>query len=176
MPDFTDLTRGGAMSNPGSRQPFVLKAGEGVSVWSLGGRFTVKVASEDAKNRFSLVETLAFQSTEPPRHIHHREDEAWYVLDGKMTFYVGDEVLEASSGCFVFAPMGIPHTFTVDVEPTRVLVFASPAGFEHFALELGEPAMDDTQPPDLTVPPAEVLGPVAERYGIEVVGPPPRGH
>ena len=164
------------MSDPGSRQPFVRKAGEGVSVWSLGGRFTAKVASEDSENRFSLVEALAFQTTEPPRHVHHREDEAWYVLDGMMTFYVGDDVLEAGPGCFVFAPMGIPHTFTVDVEPTRVLVFASPGGFEHFALELGEPATDDTPPPNLTVPPPEVLGPVAERYGIEVVGPPPRGH
>ena len=59
-------------------------------------------------------------------------------------------------------------------EPARVLVFASPAGFEHFALELGEPARDDTPPAGLSVPGPEVLGPVAERYGIEVVGPPAR--
>jgi hypothetical protein len=117
---------------------------------------------------------VAFQSTEPPLHIHHREDEAWYILDGKMTFYVGDAVIEATAGCFAFAPRGIPHTFTVDVEPTRVLVFASPAGFEHFALELGEQAWDDTPPAGLAVPGPEVLGPVAERYGIEVVGPPAR--
>jgi hypothetical protein len=73
------------------------------------------------------------------RHIHHREDEAWYVLDGQMTFYVGDEVLTAGSGSFVYAPKGIP---------------VPPAG--------------------LSVPGPEVLGPVAERYGIEVVGPPIR--
>jgi hypothetical protein len=59
-----------------------------------------------------------------------------------MTFYVADEVLEATAGCFAFAPRGIPYTFRVDVEPTRVLVFASPAGFGHFALELGERAYD----------------------------------
>ena len=56
------------------------------------------------------------------------------------------------------------------------LGFASPAGFEHFALELGEQARDDTPAAGLAVPPPEVLGPVAERYGIEVVGPPPRAH
>ncbi|MDQ3679317.1 MAG: hypothetical protein M3378_02005 [Actinomycetota bacterium] len=84
--------------------------------------------------------------------------------------------MEASAGSFVFAPRGIPHTFTVDVEPTRVLVFASPAGFEHFALELGQPAIDDNPPADLTIPSPEVLGPIAERYGIEVVGPPQRAH
>lgn len=143
-------------------------------MWSLGGRFTVKVRGQDAEGRFSLVEGLAFQTTEPPVHIHHREDEARYVLDGKMTFYVGEETLEATTGSFVFAPKGIPHTFTVDVEPTRVLVFASPAGFEHFALELGEPASSDDPPAGLAVPGPEVLGPVAERYGIEVVGPPRR--
>ena len=151
--------------------PFVVRAGEGTSVWSLGGRFTAKAIAENTEGRFSLVEALAFQSTEPPEHIHHREDEAWYILDGKMTFYVGDAVLKATTGCFAFAPRGIPHTFTVDVEPTRVLVFASPAGFEHFALELGEQAQDDTPPTGLAVPPPEVLGPVAKRYGIEVVGP-----
>ena len=83
-------------------------------------------------------------------------------------------MLQATTGCFAFAPRGIPHSFTVDVEPTRVLVFASPAGFEHFALELGEPARDDTPPAGVSVPGPEVLGPVAERYGIEVVGPPAR--
>ena len=164
------------MSEPADRRPFLLRAGEGTSVWSLGGRFTMKVTAEDSEHQFALVEALAFQSTEPPLHIHHREDEAWYVLDGKMTFYVGDEALEATGGCFVFAPRGIPHTFTVDVEPTRVLVLASPAGFEHLALELGEPATSDEPPEHLAVPLPEVLGPVAERYGIEVVGPPRRSH
>jgi hypothetical protein len=96
------------------------------------------------------------------------------VIDGGMTFYVGDETLEAGGGAFVFAPKGIPHTFTVDVEPTRVLVFASPANFERFALELGQPATSDVPPPELALPDPEVLGPVAERYGIEVVGPPHR--
>lgn len=162
------------MSGEAERRPFVRGPGEGASVWSLGGRFTTKLDGSEGEGRFTLVESLAFQSTEPPLHIHHREDEAWYVLDGKMTFYVGDEVLEAPTGSFVFAPRGIPHTFTVDVEPTRVLVFASPAGFEQFALELGEPATGDERPAGLSVPPPEALGPVAERYGIEVVGPPRR--
>ena len=156
------------------RKPFVLKKGEGQSVWSLGGRFTLKIGEADAGGRFALVETLAFRATEPPLHIHHKENEAWYVLDGHMTFYVGDAVLEAGAGSFVFAPSGIAHTFTVDVEPTRVLVFASPAGFERFALELGKPATSDEPPPGLGVPGLDVLGPVAQRYGIEVVGPPHR--
>lgn len=143
-------------------------------MWSLGGRFTTKVSPHDADDRFGLVEALAFRSTEPPLHIHHREDEAWYVLDGQMTFYVGEESMVATSGSFVFAPRGIPHTFTVDVEPTRVLVFASPAQFLNFATEMGVEATDDTPPAGFSAPSPEQLGPVAERYGIEVVGPPRR--
>src|SRR5206468_4567336 len=83
------------MSGRAGRRPFMLKKGEGQSVWSLGGRFTLKVTEADADKRFSLVEALAFRSTEPPLHIHHHEDEAWYILDGQLTFYVGHEVLEA---------------------------------------------------------------------------------
>jgi mannose-6-phosphate isomerase-like protein (cupin superfamily) len=162
------------MEPDASRQPYLLTRDEGESVWSLGGRFTVKLPASAAQGRYALVEAVAFRSTEPPLHVHHREDEAWYVLDGKMTFYVGAQVLQAAVGSFVFAPQGIPHTFTVDVEPTRVLLLASPGGFEQFALDLGAPATSDAPPPDLTIPHPEVLGPVAERYGIEVVGPPRR--
>jgi mannose-6-phosphate isomerase-like protein (cupin superfamily) len=156
------------------RRAFHLGPGEGQSVWSLGGRFTVKLDSAASDRQFSMVEALAFRSTEPPRHIHRNEDEAWYILEGAMTFHVGDDVLPATSGSFVFAPRGIPHAFTVDIEPTRVLVFASPGGFEQFALEVGEPAAGDEPPPDLAVPAPEVLGPIGHRYGIEIVGPPIR--
>jgi len=143
-------------------------------VWSLGGRFTMKVTDRESLSQFALVEALAFRATEPPLHVHHREDEAWYILSGQMTFYVGDAAMTAEGGAFVFAPRGIPHTFTVDVEPTRVLVLASPAGFERFAVELGDDATSDAPPAGLAMPGPEVLGPVAERYGIEVVGPPHR--
>ena len=157
-----------------SADPYQLGAGEGQTVWSLGGRFTMKLTGEESDGRFSVTEALAFQTTEPPLHIHHNEDEAWYLLDGQMTFHVADKVFVATAGSFVFGPRGVPHTFTVDVEPTRVLVFAGPAGFERFAIELGEPGTGDSPPPGLAMPAPEVLGPVAARYNIEVVGPPVR--
>jgi mannose-6-phosphate isomerase-like protein (cupin superfamily) len=137
---------------PAQRKPFLSQAGEGESVWSLGDRFTAKATAAVTEGRFALVGSVAFRSAEPPLHIHHREGEAWYILDGKMMFYVGDAVIEATAGCFAFAPRGIPYTFTVDVGPTRVLVFASPAGFEHFALKLREEARGDTPPAGLAVP------------------------
>lgn len=156
------------------RHPYLYRPGEGRSVWSLGGRFTIKADGTATGGRFGLVEATAWRSTEPPTHIHRREDEAWYVLDGQMTFRVGDEEFVATAGSFVYAPSGLPHAFTVDVEPTRVLVLASPAGFEHFALDLGTEASDDEPPADLPMPTPEAIAAVGDRYGIEVVGPPLR--
>ena len=91
-----------------------------------------------------------------------------------MTFHVGGQAMTAGTGAFAFAPRGIAHSFTVDIEPTRVLVFATPSGFERFAMELGVPAMDEQPPIGLAVPGPDVLGPVAARYDIEIVGPPIR--
>jgi mannose-6-phosphate isomerase-like protein (cupin superfamily) len=150
----------------------VLGPGDGLTLWTLGGKFTLKLDGARAEGRLAVLEALATRSAEPPLHVHHREDEAWYVLDGQMTFHVADAAHVAASGTFVYAPKGLPHTFTVDVEPTKVLLIASPAGFEGFARELGIPADDParTTAPDLPSP--DALAPIAERYGIEVVGPP----
>ena len=98
------------------------------------------------------------RTSEPRRHIHHREDEAFYVLDGQLTFHVGDAVLTAAAGSLAFAPMGIPHTFTVDTEPSRILVITSPAGFERFVFELGVPATSDVPPAGLTMTSPAVIG------------------
>jgi quercetin dioxygenase-like cupin family protein len=157
-----------------SARGFVIGPGEGDAVWSLGGRFTTKLGGEDADGQLALIEVAVWRTGEPPLHIHHREHEAWYVLSGQLTFHVGDAVRVATAGSFAFAPKGVPHAFTVDIEPTRVLLLALPAGFERFAAELGVPATGTTPPERLEVPGPDVLGPVGERYGIEVVGPPVR--
>jgi mannose-6-phosphate isomerase-like protein (cupin superfamily) len=158
----------------GERTAYMLRPGERGPVWSLGGHFSTKAGKDDTLGGFALVEAVAFRTTEPPLHIHQNEDEAWYILDGQITFEVAGEEHVATRGCFVFAPRGLPHTFRVDVEPTRVLVLATPAGFEAFEEELGVPALSEVPPPDLALPDPSVLGPIAQRYGIEVVGPPMR--
>jgi quercetin dioxygenase-like cupin family protein len=155
-------------------RPFVLQRGEGDSVWSLGGHFTTKLGGADAGGDVGLVEVLAYRSTEPPLHVHHREDEAWYIVDGQMTFHVDGQALVAPTGAFAFAPRGLAHAFTVDIEPTRVLVLTAPAGFERLATELGVPALSEQPPTGLALPAPDVLAEAAERYGIQIVGPPLR--
>ncbi|MGH2356487.1 MAG: cupin domain-containing protein [Candidatus Limnocylindria bacterium] len=158
------------MSRPG----FAFGPDEGNALWSLGGRFTTKLAGTDADGHLAVIEAVAWRSAEPPLHVHHREHEAWYVVEGQLTFRVGDSELVAGAGTFAFAPKDVPHAFTVDVEPTRVLVLAAPAGFEGFVKEVGVPASGGSRPESLDIPAPEILGPIAERYGIEIVGPPLR--
>lgn len=151
------------------------------SRWHLtGALFTVLADSEATGGRFGLIESLSPKGGEPPRHVHSREDEAFHVLEGGITFYIGDETYEATPGTFVFAPRGVPHSFTFDTDEIRMLVLITPGGFEEFFRDarLSEPAKAPELPPP-SEEPLDVPALVAamEGYGIETVGPPgpPRG-
>ena len=145
------------------------------SVWYLGCLFTVLADSEETGGHYALIESLSPKGAEPPRHIHRREDETFYVLEGEITFYVGDETYEATPGTFVFAPRGVPHSYTFETDVIRMLVLVAPGGFEEFFRDplSSEPAREAKLPPPAEGPP-DVEGIVAalEGYGIEVVGPP----
>jgi mannose-6-phosphate isomerase-like protein (cupin superfamily) len=152
-------------------RPFATNPGNRRAFWSLGGLFDIKAAASDTRAKFSLFEAVMTKLAEPPLHVHHREDEAWYVLEGKLTFHVGDLVLEALPGTFVFAPKDIPHRFSVDVEPTRVLVITSPGGGFEKVVEEGGLPIERSQGP---VPPdPEKLMELSKKYGFELLGPPP---
>ena len=78
-----------------------------------------------------------------PYHMHRNEDESFYLVEGEMTFYVGEERVKAEAGAFVYGPRGVPHGFEVDgTEPARILLQNYPAGFERFPVEVGEPAKE----------------------------------
>ena len=108
-----------------------LGEGEGEARWWLGGLATIKATSKETDGLYTLVEVLEPEG-EAPLHVHHREDEAFWVLDGEVTFRIGDETIEASAGSFVFGPRDVPHTFTVHSGSARLLFLLSPGGFEEF--------------------------------------------
>ena len=98
----------------------------------------------------------------PPLHVHHNEDEAFYVLDGKATLYLPGEEITAQAGDYVVAPRGVPHAYRVGDRPARWLVISKPSGFERFVAEVAEGAIAD---------PA-TLAETAARHDIELLGPP----
>jgi quercetin dioxygenase-like cupin family protein len=145
------------------------------SVWYVGNLFTILAGSEDTGGRFALIEILARKGAEPPRHVHTHEDEAFYVLEGEITFYVGDETCRATPGTFVFLPRGVPHSFVFETDVVRKLLTETPGGIEkHFRdPRFSEPVRTPTLPPPAEEPPnvAALVEDMA-RYGVEVVGPP----
>jgi glyoxylate utilization-related uncharacterized protein len=105
--------------------------------------------------------------------MHRNEDESFYVLEGEMTFYVGEERVKAEPGAFVYGPRGVPHGFEVNgTEPARILLQNYPAGFEGFPVEVGEPAKELALPP-AEPPDMERLMAIAAKYDIEILGPLP---
>jgi len=145
---------------------------EGEAYWFVGALLQRKAGGEETDGKFALLDQTMPPGYAVPRHVHVEEDEAWYLLEGSMTFYCGGHVIEAAKYGWVFAPRGIPHTFKVGSGGARALTFAFPSSFADFVAEMGEPAPQLTVPPPAPVDPHR-LAEVARRYGIEIVGPPP---
>jgi mannose-6-phosphate isomerase-like protein (cupin superfamily) len=156
---------------------FAHEPGEGEAWWWLGMLATIKASSEQTGGRYSVVEILAPDGYGSVVHVHHREDEGFYILEGEMNFYVGDQMIKAHPGSYLFGPGDVPHAFTVESGPARLLFVFSPAGLEGLIREMGEPARSLTVPPQLDEEPDEAererTAAIGARYGAEILGPPP---
>lgn len=122
--------------------------GQGDAFWVLGDHYMFKVSSEETSGSLAVVEIVAFPQNGPPPHIHHREDESFYILDGTFSVLVGDQSFEAGAGVFVHIPKGTLHTYkNIGAKPARLLVILTPGDLENFWREIGEPAEQDSIPP-----------------------------
>jgi quercetin dioxygenase-like cupin family protein len=154
---------------------YALANDEGEAFWLLGMLQTVKIGKADAGGQFGLLEIVVPPGLGSPWHVHPEEDEWFYVLDGNLTFYVGDTRLDLTTGGFAFGPKGVPHSFMgAGSTPTRALVGFSPMQFEGFMREVGQPAPARQLPPHHDGPPPDVarLAPIAKRNGFIILGPP----
>lgn len=147
----------------------VLRSGQGTTVWITGGRYAIKTAGRDTDGRFALIEAEVPPGSGPPPHIHRREDEAFYVLEGDVEFHADGSTFTAAPGAWVTLPRNSLHTFRNTGETTaRMLVLVSPAGLDDYFLEVGRPVRDDDPP---SVPPTpgdiELLLSTGPKYGLE---------
>jgi quercetin dioxygenase-like cupin family protein len=139
----------------------VLPAGEGHVVRLGNSTFTFKAVSEDTGGAYSVMEYIAPPGAGSPMHRHHREDEAFHILEGTMTFRLGEKKVEAGAGAFVYIPRGLRHAFANQTEqPVRALVILTPAGLERYFQEVAALA-------EAGVTDASAYQTVNEKYGLE---------
>lgn len=131
-----------------------------------GSQWNLLVPGERTQGRVAIVEILELEGEAPPRHVHSREDEFIWVIEGRVNFDIGDDRLDGPAGTCLFLPRGTEHTHSVVSPEARLLVLVSPAGLEECLRELSQPAdrQDEQQV-------AERLVTTAARYGVSITGP-----
>ena len=145
--------------------------GEGETTSLFGDTYVVKAVGEETGGALAVIEAgLGPHSAGTPLHINTLEDENYYVVEGTLTFRLGERTLEAPAGTFVHIPKGVVHThWNATAAPVRMLGFPAPAGFETFFADLAElMASMPPGPPDMAR-----MSAIYEKYGLQVVGPPP---
>ena len=145
----------------------VLEPGEGTAIPIPGTPMTHRIAGADTGGAYSLIE-LTLDGEGPPPHIHHGEDELFYVLEGTANIQVGDRAVKASEGSLVFGPRDVKHSFSAaGTEPAKLLVIFSPAGIEELFREVVAPPEPKTK--------AEYIAKIkslAGKYNLELLPPP----
>lgn len=176
MPATADITRSGyrAAKDDGIADLW----------WPYGpvvGRYTIKAAAEQSQGRMIQMLVRDGRGAATPMHVHRDADETFYVIDGTISVFVGDERMDAGPGDYVYAPMGVPHAFVVTSEHIEFLVTFVGAGTEGplgagvhgFFSEVAVPVVQDEQPPAPAMPDAAEFAARMTVYGIDLVGPPP---
>jgi quercetin dioxygenase-like cupin family protein len=149
---------------------YAVPAGDGERIWIVGDTMTLKSTAESTGGSLVLIENLTAPGGGPPLHIHTREDEFFYVLDGTFEIRIGDEVHALGPGGHAYVPRGTVHNFrnTAD-SPSRILVGFTPGGIEGFFRESGRPATDDGPAPPLDEDEIGRTTVAAPKYGLEAV-------
>jgi quercetin dioxygenase-like cupin family protein len=144
--------------------------------WFAGSLLRWHVVSDETGGTFTLGEALVRPGGEPPVHVHAREDETFYVLEGKITFQRGHERIEARPGDAVLMPRGVQHGFAVRTETARLLQAFTPGGLEEAFKALSEPAAFAGLPPAPAGPPSpeafDAMTAKFAEHGVEFTGPP----
>jgi mannose-6-phosphate isomerase-like protein (cupin superfamily) len=155
---------------------YTLAPGDGSPIWFLGGLLTWKASGAETAGQYELAEQLGAQGYMAPPHIHARESEGFFVLEGDVDVEIGEQSQIVTAGSFAFVPPGVRHAFRVVSPRARILTIVAPAGIRSFFEQAGVPATSFTLPPEPDGPPdLQRLGVLAARYGITMVDPGPSG-
>ena len=151
----------------------VRNVGKGRTIAIVGDVYRFLATGAETGGAYASFEALVPPGGGPPPHVHSREAESFCVLEGEMTFRMGEEVVRAGAGTFVHSPPGIAHSFKNESEaPARMIITMTPAGLEEMFFEVGVPLEEGAT---MALPPSpdeiERLLAAAPRYGVEIMAP-----
>jgi mannose-6-phosphate isomerase-like protein (cupin superfamily) len=156
---------------PGERSPLshTLESGGGLALWVLGSIYTFKARGRETGGAYAIVEAKVFAGQGPPPHIHHAEDECFFVLEGEFSFLYETQTIHGGPGTFLRVPRGVLHTFkNAGENPGRVLLIVSPAGLDEFWERVGLHVADPTTPPTPEPGAMERIMALAPQYHLEL--------
>ena len=150
--------------------PTIRTPAQGRTFAVVGDVYRFLATDEDTNGKYAMWEAIVPPGGGPPPHVHSREEEGFYILDGEITFQFGDERIVATAGMFANMPVGTPHSFKNESDrPAKMLISVAPAGLEKMFFEVGVPV---AQGATIASPPTkaeiEKLLEIAPRYGVEI--------
>lgn len=153
-----------------THQAIVRRTNEGRRIGIVGDVYRFLATGEETDGKYSTFEAIVPPGSGPPPHIHSREEESFLVLEGEMTFRLGEERIVAGQGTFLNMPVGSLHSFKNETDKTaKLLISLAPAGLEQMFFEVGQPLAEDAE---MAPPPSqsdiEKLLEAAPRYGVEI--------
>ena len=149
--------------------PTIRTPNEGRTIGVVGDVYRFLATGEDTNGAYALWEAIVPPGGGPPSHVHSREEEGFYILEGEIALYVGEKRIATTAGMFANMPVGTPHSFKNESDrPAKMLISVAPAGLEKMFFEVGVPVAQGA----LTVPlptksEIEKMLAVAAKYGIE---------
>jgi quercetin dioxygenase-like cupin family protein len=154
--------------------PTVRRASEGRTIGVVGDVYRFLATGDETNGAYAMWEALVPPGGGPPPHIHSREEEAFYVFEGEITFQIDGQKLVATAGMFANMPVGCQHSFRNDSDkPAKMIISVAPAGLEQMFVEVGHPLeASATSAPSPSRADIEKLLRIAPNYGIEIKLPP----
>ena len=155
-----------------TQKPFLSTANPDNSRAIPGALFHFLATGEQTNNQFSLLFIEVHKGNEPPPHTHKNEDENYYILEGHIKFWVGDDTFDAKAGDFIHLPKNIPHRFELQSEYVKELMWMTPAGLEKWFWDNSAPAANMQPLPRMKEPPPpEMITHFVQslsEYGVEM--------
>ena len=154
--------------------PYVVQNTIAPAYWNVGILWAMLATGDQTAESYSLMEEWCPKDSGATPH-YHDQDEAFYIIEGTVTYRANGEQLHATTGGFVSIPKGTVHSFRVDSETAHILNFYAPAGFEKVILGLAEPAPTRTIPPQNYKEPApdrDKVMSLFQQYGMHIVDEP----